>query len=165
MNVDHIHLVLNHIPIIGLPIALFFLFFGKKTQNHSLQVYSLTVVAAITLTILPVYFSGEGAEEIVEHLPGISEDLIKEHEEAAEFSLILTLLISLISIIGIYFRKNLSLFNRLVMAVLVVSIITLGSLLYTAYHGGQIRHSQPTHFSLNTKSALTSFPSFGSNPT
>lgn len=43
MNFAHIHLLLNHIPVVGLPIALAFLGFGIFKRNKAVQQFSLVV--------------------------------------------------------------------------------------------------------------------------
>ena len=39
----------------------------------------------VGVSVVPVYFSGEPAEGKIEHLPGVTEKNIHNHEEAAEF--------------------------------------------------------------------------------
>jgi hypothetical protein len=40
------------------------------------------------LPAAPVFFSGNGAEETVEHAPGVSDAIIERHEEAAKLAMI-----------------------------------------------------------------------------
>jgi hypothetical protein len=57
----------------------------------------LIILTLSSFSILPVYFSGEGAEEIVEHLAGVSHVTIEEHEEIAELGLYVSLFVGLLS--------------------------------------------------------------------
>jgi hypothetical protein len=41
------------------------------------------------LIALPVYFTGEPADELVENLPGVAESLIDKHKYAALFALLM----------------------------------------------------------------------------
>jgi hypothetical protein len=94
------------------------------------------------LTALPVFLTGEGAEETVENMPGISESLIEEHESMAKYGLFAILaaavlaLISLPNFIAEKFKKG------IVVAVLIVSFVSTGLMIQTAHLGGQIRHSE-----------------------
>ena len=103
MNLAHIHLLLNHIPLIGLPIAIAFLGYGLWTQTPPVQKFSLFIITCLALVILPIYFTGEPAEKLVEHLPGVGESLIESHEGAAQYSLALTLIVGVSAIVGLLF--------------------------------------------------------------
>ncbi len=72
VNVAHLHLVLNHFPIIGVILTLPWLAYALFFKNASILRASLITLVAIALITIPVYLSGEGAEDIVEKLPGVS---------------------------------------------------------------------------------------------
>lgn len=84
MNQAHYHLVVNHLPII-IPIVGFVVLIGgvavkleivKRTAYFIFILGSLATIAAMA--------TGEGAEEAVEHIEGITEGMMHEHEERAE---------------------------------------------------------------------------------
>lgn len=142
MNLAHIHLILNHIPVVGLPLALIFLIQGVRKKDGGLQNFALGVLSLIALMAVPVYFTGEPAEEVVEHLPGVLESFIESHEEAALFSLILTLLCGVIALLGLWKRHVKKKYVLAVKSVILVGAIAVASLGYTAYLGGNIRHTE-----------------------
>ncbi|MDX5348910.1 MAG: hypothetical protein LPJ89_11135 [Hymenobacteraceae bacterium] len=84
MTDAHLHLILNHFPIISTIFGLLLLLIGLLLQNITLRRTALAMFIFGALTAIPTYITGEGAEEIVEHLPNISHDIIHEHEEEAE---------------------------------------------------------------------------------
>ena len=92
MNFAHIHLIINHIPLLTIPIAVIFLIYALSCNNNSLKQISLVILIATSASVIPVYLTGEPAEKAVKHLPGVTEDVIEPHEEAAEFSMIVTLI-------------------------------------------------------------------------
>lgn len=92
MNFAYLHLVLNHIPISGIPVALVFLVFGLRTNNRGMERLALLVLAVLAIVTAPVFLTGESAEEIMENQPGISELIVESHEDVAKVSLILTFL-------------------------------------------------------------------------
>ena len=103
MNDAHLHLLINHFPIVGTVFGLGILIFGIIQKNQSVQntAYILFIVCAI-FTFAAMY-TGEGAEEIVEDMPNIGIQIIHEHEELAEkFALLIyiTGFFSLISLLA-----------------------------------------------------------------
>jgi uncharacterized membrane protein len=142
MNLAHIHLILNHIPIVGIPVALAFFVYGFYAKNQSSQRFALLMLVGLAAIVLPVYFTGEPAEEVVEHLPGVAESFIEEHEDAAMFSLILTLMSGATAILALWFQKDAKKSRVLNFAVMGIAGLAVLSLLYTANLGGQVRHTE-----------------------
>ncbi|MBK9324324.1 MAG: hypothetical protein IPM97_15475 [Bdellovibrionaceae bacterium] len=142
MNFAHLHLIINHIPLIGIPVALLFLAHGLWTKNASTQKFSLLVLFGLAAMVLPVYLTGEPAEEVVEHLPGVAESFIESHEDVAKFSLILTLATGALAFIALWFQKNESRRRTLNFGVMGIATLALLSLAYTANLGGKIRHTE-----------------------
>lgn len=142
MNFAHIHLILNHIPVVGIPVALMFLIFGLYQKNSFTQRFALLVLVALAVVALPVYLTGEPAEKVVEHLPGVTESVIEPHEDAAAFSLTLTLLTGVTALAGLWFHQDARKSRLLNLSVIVLACISVVSLLYTANLGGKIRHTE-----------------------
>jgi len=88
-----------------------------------------------------VYLTGEPAEELVENLPGISETVMETHEEIALVATVVVGAFALVALYGLFaFRHGVSMgFTKLL---LVLSLLPLATMAYTAYLGGQIRHSE-----------------------
>lgn len=142
MNFAHIHLILNHIPVIGIPIALIFLIHGFWSRNNSVQRISLIVLVALAVLALPVYFTGEPAEDVVEKLPGISKTSIELHEDAATPSLVLTILTGVSALSALYLQRYKPAGQWAVVTVMGVAGLATVSLLYTANLGGKVQHSE-----------------------
>lgn len=143
MTLAHLHLLLNHIPLISLPLALIFFCYGYYAKNINTQRFALIVLFITSALVLPVYFTGEAAEEAVEHLANNIEDFIHPHEEAAEISLVLTLAAGLVALASFWFSRAKTLMpqtlNISVIAITIGAILSLG---YTGSLGGQIRHTE-----------------------
>ena len=111
MNEAHLHMVVNHFPIIGTILAIGILIAGLLSKNRSIinTSYVLFVIGAI-FGILSMN-TGEGAEELVEDMPGIGWKIIHEHEELAEKMALLLDILGVLSLVGFYFQyKNQELF-------------------------------------------------------
>lgn len=141
MNAAHVHLMLNHVPLFGA--AAVSILFGVALVRRQQGVARAGLVLALltALVTIVVYLTGEPAEELVENLPGISETVMETHEEIA---LVATLAVGGFALVALYgllaFRHGVSMgFTR---ALLVLSLVPLATMAYTAYLGGQIRHSE-----------------------
>ncbi|MDZ7682745.1 MAG: hypothetical protein U5J63_13790 [Fodinibius sp.] len=88
--------------------------------------------------------TGEGAEDIVEdYVPTISNDAIHNHEEAAEIAMWFSLVTGGLALVSLFVANyNLRYKNVLMGVLLIVAIAAVGTLLYTAYEGGKIRHPE-----------------------
>ena len=83
LNAAQFHLLLNHVPVIGSIFALAVLAWGLLRRSPEVQRAAMLAMVVIAVFTVVAYLTGKGAEEVVEHLPGISHDLVEEHEEAA----------------------------------------------------------------------------------
>ena len=143
MNDAHLHLVVNHLPII-IPIAAVVVLvagFILKSEVVKRVSYFLFVVAAICT--MPAFATGEGAEEVAEGLPGVTEHLIHEHEEKAEGFAILNYLLGLISLVGIWAswkQKQFAKWIAIVVFLFAIVVIIKGREVGTS--GGEIRHTE-----------------------
>ena len=143
MNAAHVHLVLNHIPVIAIPFALLLLIFGLAMRQAALRNASLAAFAAIALITLPVYFTGEPASKAIEHLPGVSAASIESHEDAATVALIAIELLGILAVATLVLLDRApTLARRFVSVCLALAIITLGITAWTANLGGRVRHTE-----------------------
>lgn len=141
MNAAHIHLMLNHVPLFGAIAATILFVVALFLRQQGVARAGLVVALLTAAVAVVVYLTGEPAEELVENLPGVSEPVMETHEEVA---LVATLVIGGFAVIALYglfaFRHGVSMGFTRVLAVL--SLLPLAAMGYTAYLGGQIRHSE-----------------------
>lgn len=143
MNDAHLHMVVNHFPIIGSIFGLGILIISIILKNKTVQnvSYGLFIISAIFGAVSMA--TGEGAEEIVENLPNITHQIIHEHEEMAEKLILLLYAVGVLSIIGFYFNiKNHSKSNIVSYIVVIVSVISIFFGKQTGTTGGEIRHTE-----------------------
>jgi uncharacterized membrane protein len=143
MNWVHVHLALSHLPVIGTIFGVLLLLLALIRKSEELKRVSLGVFVFTALLALPVYFTGEPAEEVVEHLPGVAESLIERHQNAALFALLMAGVTGIVALTGlILFRRAEKMPGRVVAAALVLSLATSGLMVWTANLGGEIRHTE-----------------------
>ncbi|RME86814.1 MAG: hypothetical protein D6785_02775 [Planctomycetota bacterium] len=144
MNGAHIHLVSNHFPIVGVFFAIVVSAYGAFKKDQKVFKVGLALFVISFLFGIPAYFSGEGAEEVVEHMSGISEKLIHPHEEAAEKAIVLLAILGISSIAGFFVwkKKEEGIPNWFQYSILGLGFVSLLLLGWTANLGGKIHHPE-----------------------
>ena len=142
MNLPHIHLMLNHVPVLGTLFGLALLAWGSWRQNASLQRAALVTFVLAALIAIPVFLTGEPAEDAVERLAGVSDNVIEAHEEAAVVSLIAVELLGVLGLAALLLARTRYSPRLVVRGALAVAIVTAGLMAWTANLGGRIRHSE-----------------------
>ncbi len=143
MNAVHLHLIVNHIPILVTFFSMCILAWSQFKGNKSF--FSLAMIGFIIAGVFSIIAiqSGEAAEEIVEHLAGVSGDVIHEHEEVAEIANWLAVILGIGGMIGLFIQKKKeSLIKVSGIILLLIALISTGVFAYTAYLGGQIIHHE-----------------------
>jgi uncharacterized membrane protein len=145
MNLAHLHLLLNHFPIIGTIVALG-LFIGSFIgKNDDLKRSALIIFATIALITLPAFFSGIGAQRAVRKEPGISTAVIDRHEGAAILALFLMLITGALALVELWNRRRIrteKIWSGTIFAILVFSLLTTGVMARVGTTGGDIRHPE-----------------------
>jgi uncharacterized membrane protein len=143
MNAAYVHLTLNHVPILGVVFALPLLGFGLFRRNPTLLRAGWITLVAVALVAIPVYLSGEGAEEIVEDLPGVSHDAVEAHEEIALFGLIGVETLGVVALAGLVLsRRAAGVPSWLPAGSFVLALAVSGLMTLVAYRGGMINHPE-----------------------
>ncbi|HTG00563.1 MAG TPA: hypothetical protein VK654_08255 [Nitrospirota bacterium] len=145
MNINwaHVHLMINHIPVIGMIGIMLLLAYALIRKSEEVKIVSFGLLVLVALATIPVFLTGERAEDAVKQLPGVTEAFIGRHEEAAEYTLILMLLVGAAALAGlILLRIKGSVPKTIVILVLVLSLLATAAVGFTANLGGEIRHTE-----------------------
>lgn len=146
MNGAHIHLVINHFPIVGLIFALCVLLYAALRSHAEYLRLGLVALVLLALISIPVYVSGEGAEEVIENLPAYTaatHDLLEQHEDAAMIALIGVLVLGGVAALLLFAdRRSPDTLLRLRFVPVVLAALVAGLFVYTANLGGQIMHPE-----------------------
>lgn len=143
MNEAHFHLVVNHLPLILPFAALVVLAVGMVFKVELVKRSAYLVLVISSLFTLASMASGEGAEEMIEHLPGVSEDYIETHEDSAKLFALLHYVLGLVSIVAIWAsfkKKNFSGIMNLLVLALTVVVLYFGQAVGNS--GGEIIHTE-----------------------
>jgi uncharacterized membrane protein len=143
MALSHLHLVLNHVPVIGSVIALGLLLLALVRRSADLRRASLEVYVVVGLLALPVYLSGLGAQLEVAARPDVSIAMIRAHHDAALLGSIVMLITAVVAWIGLWQIRRMARPARGVLgAVLLLAVVTLALMGRAANLGGQVRHPE-----------------------
>lgn len=143
INAAHIHLMVNHIPILATLFSIPILAWGIIANQPAVKKVALVGFIIAGLTAIIAVQSGERAEDIVESFPGVSEVVIHDHEEAAETAQLSTVILGVAAIAGLLmFNKQTRYSKHIVWFLLIYSLVVGSVLVYTAYLGGKIMHPE-----------------------
>ncbi|WP_069659088.1 hypothetical protein [Arcticibacter eurypsychrophilus] len=141
MSQVHLHLIITHLPIFGSLLGAIVLGYGlwSKSNQTKIAAYILFIISAFGAGI--AYLTGEGTEESIERLQGVSENIIELHADSAMVALVSLIILGALSFPAAFITyKNSSLVKNASIMMLVVSLISFGIVARTGYLGGQIRH-------------------------
>jgi hypothetical protein len=143
MTAHHLHLLLNHFPIVGLLVMLAALLIALWNNNKMLLHFSLVGIIALTLMTIPLHETGEAAEDVVEKSTTINERIIEEHEEAAEWATPLMYISGALALIGLFFSLKRDGIPVAIKSVLIIILLmTQVAMIRTGYLGGKIRRPE-----------------------
>jgi uncharacterized membrane protein len=143
MNQAHYHLVFNHFPIIIPIVALVVLIGGFVVKSRVVKRTAYFIFILGSLTVIPAMATGEGAEEGVEHIEGVTEGRIHEHEERAELFAILSYFLGVTAAFAVWssFKKK-AYADYSGYAIIAYSCVVLYFAQQTGTSGGEIRHPE-----------------------
>jgi lysylphosphatidylglycerol synthetase-like protein (DUF2156 family) len=142
MNASQVHLALTHLPVILSLVGMVVLALSFARNNISARKVALYILIVAGIAALPVFFTGEGAEEVVEKFSGVSESVIEKHEEVALFALIAILGAAVLSLVSVSRFIPATTAKPISVIVLIISLVSTGFMVQTAHLGGQIRHTE-----------------------
>jgi len=142
-NSAHLHLILNHFPVIGTGMIVLVLFYGIIINNDKIKKLGLLLLILVSLITIPVFFSGENAEGIIKGMDGVVEANIDPHQDFAKISFIAMEFLG-----GIYFitllifrkEKNIPFWVGIILLMLI--LIVNAMMIYTGHLGGKISHTE-----------------------
>ncbi|MBI5193427.1 MAG: hypothetical protein HZA08_08315 [Nitrospirae bacterium] len=159
MSIPHVHIMLNHIPVIGVLFCSLFFIISVILKNMQFQRVTSVLLILAALSAIPVFITGEPTEHVIEDIPTVSKHYIEEHEESAIASLIVMEILGGLSLLGLILsRKQDRIPGYVKNGIIIFSIISSVLIAYTAYLGGHIRHTEirpdfqaPVHVDGGTK--------------
>ena len=142
MSGPQIHLLLNHVPVIGIWFAAAILALALATRSVALARLGAGVLVVIALAGIPVYLSGEPAEHMIEHAAGVSERLIHDHEDLAKVAFLGLDVLGLLGLFSLLRHRGPEPRRGFLSLLLLITVVLGGVFAVTAHRGGLIRHPE-----------------------
>lgn len=139
----HIHLMINHIPVLGPFFLAMLMIVGLVRRSRELLRVALALTLLFPIATYVVTLTGDKAEHYVEDQPWFDEDRVHEHEERGEAALIASGVVGLLALAGLWVsRKGAALKPAMVLLVLLATLASAWLVALTALDGGVIRHEE-----------------------
>jgi hypothetical protein len=142
MNPTHLHLILTHVPVIGLGITIFVNFYAIITKSRNTSILTILLYVLLGLFAALAFITGDGAEKMLVEYPGCSEDIIEPHENAAMFFFLGLMLTAGAAIVCLLVKKNEQLLKKFTICLFIAAIAISFLAVKTALTGGAIRHPE-----------------------
>lgn len=143
MNAAHVHLALNHVPVLGCVFGLALLLAGLLRGQRVLLQAALGTFVVAALVAVPVFLSGHPAEEFVENAPDAAMSVAAAHEDAATFAVTALAVLGVAALFALVRTRGGNALGRPMVGLVLVLALTSSSLmLWTALLGGQVRHAE-----------------------
>jgi uncharacterized membrane protein len=145
MNGAQFHLLLNHLPVLIPLISVAFILGSFLLKSLEVREAGAWLLALGALVAIPVYLTGESAENVVKNYPNISRLLIEDHEASALSALIALETAGAVSLAFIFGCRTSRSFVKKVWPwgiLIAVSLFSFGFMAQTAHLGGFIRHEE-----------------------
>jgi len=142
MTLSHVHLLLNHVPTVGTAIAIALLVISLIRRSDELKRVSLEVFFVIALLTLPAYTTGLAAQIQIQNRPGVSDVMIEAHEDAAIWAFAFMQLTGGFAWFALWKRRRGGLARGSMLAIVLLSALTMMMSARTANLGGEIRHPE-----------------------
>ncbi len=145
MSVEYLHLITNHIPIIGLPIAAGILIAGLLLKSPPVQVTGLVVALVASAPIGFIMYTGEAAKERYDANPAAFlldsgfADPLQEHYDRAETGAKIVYAVIATSALGLVFWMKLKARKIFLWLTLVLALLSIPVNIRIAQPGGEIR--------------------------
>jgi uncharacterized membrane protein len=142
LNAPHIHLMLNHVPIMGFAFALLVAVGGWLWKSDAVVRAGLVLFLITGLATVPVFLSGEAAHEVVEEIAGVNDEAIDVHEELGERGMFAALGVAILAAFALFRYRTQALPRPLVLATLTAGLVGFALLGYAGFQGGMIHHEE-----------------------
>lgn len=142
MTGTHLHLLINHVPILGAVFALALLIASLRYGRDVLQRTALVVLVIVGLAAAGAKFTGEPAEDGVRGMPGVTRAAIEEHEEMADKAFLAAVALGLLSAAALVRWRRTPIPQNTAFTALAGAAVVSALMAYTGLLGGQVRHTE-----------------------
>jgi len=149
MSAQQLHLIVAHLPVVGLPVILFVYAFALRWRDDRLQKLCWMLFIAFAASSAVSYFSGPAAFEMLESAGKVDEAtraISEEHALLGRASFAAMVLLGLGGVVAFLgFAQGAPPSRGLRLGLAFVGWLIVLLLAWTAHEGGELRHVELRH--------------------
>ncbi|MDB4906099.1 MAG: hypothetical protein JWO05_883 [Gemmatimonadetes bacterium] len=138
----HLHLLVNHVPIIGAFFALALLVASYFWSPDVLRRTACAVLIATALSAWASDLSGDSAAGALRGMPGVRRDDIRAHEQVAGTALLVGGLLGVLALAALVRWRRNPIPARAAHAMTLATVVVGALMAYVGLLGGRIRHTE-----------------------
>jgi hypothetical protein len=142
MNGAHLHLMINHLPVIGTLLATGLLAVAVLRANDTLRRTALALLVLGGFAAGAAQLSGEPAEEVVEDRATVNESAIESHEDAAKLATIGAAILAVGAVGTLLAFRGRGVPTAATAVLFAGGLAVSGAMAWTANLGGRISHPE-----------------------
>lgn len=142
MNLPHLHLLLNHVPTVGLLIALALLATGLLRKSNAVAQIALELLYGVALLTLPAYITGLATQRALMDVPEVSAEAMVRHHDVALMGSMWMLMAGGLAWLALWQERRGTRKPATTYAVLITGALALAAMSGAATLGGEIRHPE-----------------------
>src|SRR2546423_5055933 len=147
MDWAHIHIAINHFPVILAVTGALAVLLGLVRGRRGVWRYATASLTLAAVSVMPTYCTGGPAEKTLNDPWYIPKGVIHSHEKSAQIAAVLTVLAGLVAVYAwrrlVRYPREVQLPNGLRITLAVSSLAAAVFIAYTALLGGRIVHDAP----------------------
>lgn len=137
------HLVLNHVPLVGLIFGLVFFVAGLKRSSEAALLAGLRIFVAMGIVVLLVAGSGLVSANLLAEAAWLDPDALSGHQQVGILTLVVLVGLGGFSGVMLFVSRTIPQFPAWAMTtVLVLALAGVGASMWAAYLGGALRHTE-----------------------
>ena len=142
MDAAHIHLLLSHVPVLAVPLGGGLLLWAALRRSRETLRVALALFVVAGAVAIPVYLTGEPAEETIERVAP-ADAFVERHEDTASIAIAAAIALGVVATGAFAVQQVRPAFAAHAGAAAgAVAVVAFSSLAWTASTGGQIRHTE-----------------------
>ena len=147
MDWPHVHLMINHFPVILTVVGTAVLLLAFLRPRRGIWLHAAATLTLAGLSAYPTFFSGDEAADVMKHKWYVVPDMIQAHDNAASITVWVLLVMGGFAAYAWWRMTRASTTTLppkwLRLVVLLLALGGTGAVAYTAYLGGRIVYDSP----------------------
>ena len=148
MNAAHLHLLVNHLPVIGEIFSVLLMIYGFIRKNLEVQRAGLWAILITGITGFVSDKTGGPAARMIHDMHLVNDAAIKVHAQAADYALMFSIISGVLALIALILYRGVppkaagKPARIFLVGAFIVALFNVSVLVRTSELGGEIRHTE-----------------------